>query len=476
VTPVSGRHPHESQTFDPGSFRDRTARVFYAGDAICRGLNASAWDEWDNVSATTFFQRGMTQGSIVATETADAATLEHAQIPGEWAGVLRHQRLPFISYPYEWPFGMLKDAALLQLDLMAAALDEGVVLKDATPYNVQWLGARPVFIDVASFVRWQGEPWAGYRQFCQQFLYPLFLQAYKGVPFQPWLRGRLDGIEAAECRRLMSWRDALRPGVLTHVIAHSRLQHRYGATTPKVKQELHRAGFQKAIVTATIRRLRTLVGRLTWTPPVSTWSEYASANSYDDESSRAKEAFIQRIAGSRERGLVWDLGSNTGRFSKLVSAHARHVVAIDSDHASVERLYVELKASGGGNILPLVGDIADLSPALGWRGLERKAFTDRGRPDLVLCLAVVHHLAITSNIPIADLVRWLADLRAELVVEFPTPDDPMVQRLLGAKDQAYDDYSLASFESSLARHFDIRERLFLPSGTRCLYDAVPRAV
>jgi len=476
VTPAPDSQSPPSPSFDPGSFRDRTARVFYLDGAVCRGLNADAWDEWQHVSSSSFFQRAMGQGSVVKTETADDAMLASASLSGEWTGVLRHQRLPFVSYPYEWSFGMLKDAALLQLELMAAALEEGFLLKDATPYNVQWEGSRPVFIDVTSFVRWRpGEPWAGYRQFCQQFLYPLFLQAYKGVPFQPWLRGRLDGIEAAECRRLMSLRDLLRPGVLTHVVAHSGLQHRYAAVTPKVKQELRQAGFHKSIITATIGRLRKLVRRLEWSPPASTWSDYATCNSYDDESSRAKEAFIQRIASSRERGLVWDLGCNTGTFSKLVARHAAHVVAIDSDHASIEALYSELKAAGNRNILPLVGDVADLSPALGWRGVERRAFTDRGRPDLVLCLALVHHLAITSNIPLADVVGWLSESGAELVVEFPMPDDPMVQRLLHSRDQAYDDYSLVSFESALATHFDVRERLLLPSRQRSLYWAVPKA-
>jgi SAM-dependent methyltransferase len=170
---------------------------------------------------------------------------------------------------------------------------------------------------------------------------------------------------------------------------------------------------------------------------------------------------------------VWDLGCNTGRFSKLAGRHADYVIAVDSDHASIERLYQELTQAGTPNVLPLVGDVADPSPALGWRGRERLPMLERGRPDLVLCLALVHHLAITANIPVADLVDWFAETGGELVIEFPLPDDPMVKRLLLNKDQRYDDYCAEYFETSLQRRFRIRERLTLPSGTRILYHAIP---
>ena len=459
---------------DPGSFRDRTARVFYSGTTVCRGLTASAWEEWDLVSRSPFFQRAMDRGAIVQTAVADSAIVAGAGAADEWKGVLTHRRIPFISYPYEWCFGMLKDAALLHLELLAGAFEDGFILKDATPFNVQWDGTVPTFIDVTSFVTWRGEPWAGYRQFCQLFFYPLLLQAYKGVPFQPWLRGRLDGIEAEECRRLLSLRDMFRPGVLTQVVAQAKLQRRFGAAAGDVRREVKAAGFSKAIVAATITRLDRVVRRMQWEPGPSVWSGYATVNSYDEESSRTKEAFVDRVAQTHRGGTVWDLGCNTGRFSRVAAKYADSVVAVDSDHASIERLYRELKSERQTRILPLVGDVSDLSPALGWFGSERRAFVERGRPNLVLCLALIHHLAISANIPIVDLVRWLHGLGAQLVIEFPLPDDPMVQRLLLAREQAYDDYALEPFESALSSRFEIRERLALSNGTRVLYHAVPR--
>ena len=186
--------------FEPGSFRDRTNRVFYRDGAVLRGLNPHAAQEWEALTSKPFFQQFMTAGKLVRTEQIELASSPLAK-DEQWSVVLQHQPIPFISYPYEWSFSMLQDAALLTLELQDAALRTDMTLKDATPFNVQWSGSRPVFIDIPSFERLRpGEPWVGYRQFCQLFLYPLFLQAYKDVPFQPWLRGNLEGIEPSPVR------------------------------------------------------------------------------------------------------------------------------------------------------------------------------------------------------------------------------------------------------------------------------------
>lgn len=467
--------PDGSQS-EPGSFRDRSARVFYVDGTVCRGLSRSAWEEWQALVQTTFFQRSLADGRLVETEVADPVEFRQGGRSTSWAGILRHRAIPFVTYPYEWCFGMLQDAAIFQLELLGEALREGITLKDASPFNVQWRGSRPVFIDVASFVRYRaGEPWAGYRQFCRLFLYPLLLQAYKQLPFQPWLRGRIDGIDAEECRALMSVRDLLRPGILTHVLLQSRLQQHYGPNGQDVKRNLKRAGFNRTLIAANVSRLKTLVRSLQWAPGPSGWSEYANQNSYDRLDTEAKAEFVERVLATRHRRLVWDLGCNTGRFSRMAEKHADCVVAADSDHASVERLYQSVKADGSLNVLPLVLDVTDPPPNLGWRGLERRAMLGRGRPDLVLSLALVHHLVITSNIPLAEVVEWFRELGGEVVVEFPTRDDEMVKRLLRNKDQAYDDYRTEFFEACLANHFELCQRIVLPSGRRIIYHLNPRA-
>ena len=244
---------------EPGSFRDRTARVFYHDGKIFRGLNETALKEWQALSATSFFRRLSGTGAIVPTQQRDLASLPaeaRSATAGDqqWAAVLEHEKLPFVSYPYEWSFEMLRDAALLQLDLVLAGLDEGIGLKDASAYNLQWKGASPVFVDVASFYkRAEGEPWVGYRQFCQMFLYPLLLQAYRDVPFQPWMRGNIDGMDAEVCLNLLSARDYMRGGVLAHVYLQAKAQKAYNATTRDVRKDLSKAGFDKRIIKANAR-------------------------------------------------------------------------------------------------------------------------------------------------------------------------------------------------------------------------------
>ena len=480
-------------SFEPGSYRDRDGRVFYGRDgAVYRALSPRALAEWRLVRATRFFERGLSQGNIVGTTEVDSPEVDAPEVhssvgqvgksaapedqPG-WAGVLRHDRIPFISYPYEWTFGMLQDAALLHLELLEQALDEGFSIKDGTAYNVQWIGARPVFIDVASFDRLEpGQPWAGYRQFCQTFLYPLFLAAYKSFDFHPLLRGGLDGIRPGECARLMSARDWLRRGVLSHVVLHARLESNRRVSETDLQRALPRAGFSTQMIRNNVGGLKRIVGGLKWDPPASTWSEYGLSHSYTPADKARKEAFV-REALQGPRDLVWDLGANTGEYSLLAAENSRQVVAVDGDHLAVERLYRALKGrsqASGGKVLPLVGSIADPSPNLGWRGRERKTLAERGAPDLILCLALVHHLVIGSGIPMHELLEWLSGLGPELVIEWVDRQDPMVQVLMRNRRDGCADYHATDFEHWLDHYFQVMRSEALASGTRKLYHARAR--
>jgi hypothetical protein len=414
----------------------------------------------------------------VQTEEVEGAEAPPALRAEEYDAVLRHELIPFVSYPYEWTPGMLRDAALLTLDINLASLDEDLVLKDATPYNVQFKGSRPLFLDVGSWEKIQpGEPWAGYRQFCMQFLYPLMLQAYKGMPFQPWLRGSIDGITPTQARSLMSFRDRFRKGTFTHVFLHARLDQSYsqrGRTGGDVKKELKSAGFGKELLRANIKKVRKAVEAADWHPPKSVWTAYRADNTYEDADNQAKADFIRSVSSQREWKLAWDLGANDGHYSRIIAEQARYVLALDLDPSTVELLYRDLKAEGNEQILPLVMNLTDPSPGLGWRGLERKAWTDRGKPELILALALLHHVSITGNVPVRQFVDWLADLGSHVVIEFMTREDPMVKRLLAAKRVDHEDYDRGFFERSVGQAFEIERTQELPSGTRILYSLKPR--
>lgn len=460
--------------YEPGSFRDRTARVFYYNGSVFRRLNQHAWHEWERLLSTSFFSRAVAEGKIVATEQADPSELPKLE-ENFGQRVLKHETIPFVSYPYEWPFGMLKDAALLQLELLASSIEEGMILKDSSSFNVQWVGTRPIFIDIPSFKTLsEGEPWVGYRQFCQLFLYPLLLQAYKNISFQSWLRGNLDGIEPEQCQRLMSFRDYFRRGIFSHVFLQAKAQSQFAQTNRDIRNDLRKAGFDVRLIKANIKNLQNLVKQLEWKQEQSTWSDYTRNNSYDSDDSEKKVSFVTSSIGSRDWNFVWDLGCNTGNFSRIAAERARHVIALDADQLAVERFYQTLKSEERSKILPLVCNIADPSPNLGWRGLERKELMKRGKPDLVLCLALIHHLVLTANIPLKEFIEWLSELDSDLIIEFVTKQDPMVRRLLRNKDDIYKDYKQEYFERCLSARFSIVRQETFNSGTRIIYHAVSK--
>jgi SAM-dependent methyltransferase len=461
-----------SAGLEPGSFRDPESRVFYADERVYRALSADGLKDFEALEASGLLE----DERIVGTERAQNGAALRGLLVHEPAGVLQHERIPFVSYPYEWTFSMLKDAALLQLDLLLAALDKDLVLKDSTPYNVQFRGAKPVFVDVGSFERLrEGEPWIGYRQFCMLYLYPLVLQSVKGVDFHPWLRGSIDGITPGQMRGLLSFRDRFRKGLFTNVFLHAKLEQRYADKPAQVKQEVKRAGFKKELLLANVRKMRKLVARLEWNPPEGVWTAYGERNSYTDDDARRKDEFVREVARSREWGLVWDIGCNNGRYSRIAAEGARTVLAVDADQGPVELLYRDLRSEGDERILPLTMNLADPSPGLGWRGLERKPLAERGKPDLVLALALVHHVAISANVPVKEFVDWLASLGSALVIEFPTREDPMVQTLLAPKREGlHPDYELEYFERVLAESFEVERSERLESGTRVLYFARPK--
>jgi hypothetical protein len=467
--------PLAPAALEPGSFRDPDSRVLLADGRVVRALSAQGLEDWRALRASPLFEALTTEGKLVGTRELDEALPEDV-LHTDVAGALEHEVVPFVSYPYEWPFEMLRDAALLQLELVRRAIDAGLMLKDASPYNVQFRGGSPVFVDVGSFERLRdGEPWAAYRQFCMLFLYPLLLQAWKRLPHQPWLRGSVDGITPQQCRDVLSARDLFRRGALTHVALHARLERRHAGRGGDVKEELKRSGFKKELIVANVRGLERLISRLRPPASSSTWSSYELTTTYTEADARRKREFVAAAVAAVAPRVVWDLGCNEGRHSRIAAETAETVVAMDADALVVGRLYEELGRESVTNVLPLVVDVTDPSPGLGWRLSERRPLTERGRPDLTLALALVHHVSVSGNVPVDEFVGWLRAIGGEIVVEFPTPEDPMVQRLLSRKRPGdHPDYNREWFEQCLRERYDIVTSDELAGGQRVLYRARPR--
>lgn len=462
---------------DPASFRDPHSAVLLAGDQVLRRLSPPAADDWRRLREAAFFARRVSAGEVIGTEELAATDRPDVGDETAWPVVLRHDRIPFVSYPYEWCFSQLQDAGGLHIDLLLDALAERLTMKDGYAYNLQFRGAAPVFIDVGSFEAYGGGPWAGYRQFCQTILFPLLLQAHRNVSYRPLLRGQVNGIEPVQMRALMGGRDLMRTGVLKHVVLHSAVDARSagkGDGSRATAEKLRDSGYSDAVALAAARNVGTLVRRLRWKPGESHWTTYQQTSTYTDDERQQKTAFVTEALARQASRLVLDLGCNDGTFARVAQEHADYVVAVDGDEQTIDALYRQLRAEGNRAILPLVMDLTDPSPAIGWRSRERVSFLDRARPDAILALALVHHLAIGANVPLPEVVSWLHGFGGRLVVEFVEPTDPMAQRLLANKPEGlFPDYRREVFEELLAARFRVEKQVTLTGGTRTLYAAVP---
>ena len=452
-----------------GSFRDRDGRVYHYQQRVFRGLSESALSSFRQLREKPFYIKLVESGKLIGTREI---TLEENPLPDDvktqWAGFLEHDPVPVISYPYEWTFSMLKAAASLQLHLVERAVSNGFTLKDATPYNIQFVDRKPVFIDIPSFEPLpQSEPWAGYRQFCEMFLFPMFLQAYKGCNFQPFMRASINGIDVQTAASLFGFRDRFRKGVMSHVWLQSKLDRRFGGASENVRSSLKSAGFNRELILVNVRKMQKLVKKLEWQAAGSEWGDYTEFHNYSDEDHVLKEDFIREVIAAEKPATVWDIGCNTGQFSRIAASGCRQVLSTDIDHVAVERLFLNPETPH--NILALVQNVADPSPNWGWRNRERSDLQTRSRPDLVLCLALIHHVVITANIPLAEFVDWLAGLTDKLVIEYVSRKDDKVQTLLRNKEDKYQDYSRESLEANLRRHFNIRAQQDVNDGDRTLY-------
>lgn len=468
-------HADAAPTVGPigGSFRDPRARVYDLDGAIVRGLNEAGEADFGALEATAFYRSAQADATLISTRRADPE--EAAALVGQgWASALVHERVPVVSYPYEWTFSMLQDAALLHLDLVRRCIADGLACKDGTPYNVQFVGSRPTFIDVGSFEPLRSEPWPGYRQFCSLFLYPLLVEAHVDVSFAPFLRGSLEGITPDEAAKLLRGRARLHRGVLSHVTLQAAAARRYEARVDPAADLVRTSGTNVAIVEALTQRMAKLVRNLPTPTSPTEWSDYSDRRHYSGAALTEKDRFVVQALREARPAVVADLGCNDGRYAELAAEHAELVVALDADRRVVDALYRHLRGTSL-PILPLVGDLADPSPGLGWNLAERTPLAQRLTPDLVLSLALIHHLVIGRNVPVADYLDALAAMAPRVVLEVPHRDDPMVARLLAPKPaDTHGDYHLDQIELRIEERFEVRRRQQLPGGSRTIYDLVAR--
>ncbi len=446
---------------DPGSFRDPASHIVLDDDRVLRLLDERGLEGWKALSASSFFASAVADGRVIA-----ATEVDYDQ--DDAAGALEHPLLPFISYPYEWTFSMLKDAALLQLELLEEALGDGLTIKDATPYNIQFVDGKPIFIDIGSFEAYTpGEPWIGYRQFTRQFLFPLMLRSWAGLPFQPWLRGSMEGPTASEMKSVLSLSKRMKPAAMMHVSLQARMEERMSGAA--VRNDLKTAGFNADMILANVHKLKSLVGGLDWAGSEEGWVDYDSCT-HVGRDREAKGEFLQSALDRHTPDRVLDLGANDGYFSEIARQHGAIAVAVDGDEPVLDALYRR-----GTTVSIVLTDLTNPSPSQGWAEVERPGLIERANPDLVVAYGLIHHLIYTASIPPSAVVQWLRGFDCEVVVEFVSPGDEMVAKLTANKTEAelHPGRTRPEFEALLASHFETVDTRELGEGVRVLYCLSP---
>lgn len=453
---------------EQGSYRDFRGRIYYSGSRVLRTVMPEAVEDFNFVRSTDFVQELIQSGKLVGEQLVDRETLGEAGTSAAY--VLEHPTLPFVSWPYEWPFSMLKAAALLHLDIHLRALEYGVTMTDASAYNIQFIGPNPVFIDSLSFRRYEtGEYWFGHRQFCEQFVNPLLLQSCLGLPHNLWYRAALDGVGTSELSDLLGWRHKLSWHVFTNVALQARLQQSSGS-----REKAARQARRRPLPMSALRHL--LSGLRRWIEKLepkghgaTTWERYPEQNSYRSDDVAAKREFVAAFVSAKRPAVLWDIGCNTGDYACLaLDAGAGYVIGFDADHGALERA-VARSARDEMAFLPLYVDIANPSPNQGWAQAERRGLLQRAPADAALALAVVHHLAIGRGIPLASIIDTLLKMAPEGVVEFVPVSDPMVRQMLELQSRPLEDYEQQAFEKLLTDRARIVRSASVSDTGRTLY-------
>jgi hypothetical protein len=449
---------------EPSSFRDPSGFLFRAGGVLYRQVNERYREHYDHLLKSGLFESLVAQGLLVAHQEADIAP---AAAPGAYK-VIRPEVIPFISYPYEWCFSQLKSAAEATLAIQRRALEFGMALKDASAYNIQFRGSRPVLIDTLSFEKInEGQPWVAYRQFCQHFLAPLVMMARRDVRLSQLLRVYIDGIPLDLASEVLPWRTRFSYSLLSHIHLHAKSQKHYADRQPS--EWVKRRKMSHLAYLGLLDNLESTVRKLTWALPSTEWSDYYEGTNYSDDAFEEKKRLVGEYLRAIKPSVVWDLGANTGVFSRIASGMGIQTVSFDIDPVAVEKNYRECVRVGETGLLPLLIDLANPSPGMGWANSERMTLSERGPADAVIALALIHHLAISNNLPFERIASYFSRLCRVLVIEFVPKSDSQVQRLLTTREDIFCSYDREAFEAAFGVYFRIRESRQITGSDRTMY-------
>ena len=453
-----------NRTTNPASFRDPTGFLYTENGVLYRQINDSGFEDYFTLMDSGLYQELVEIGALIPHEEITKFDLNS---PPEKL-IIKPEKIPFISYPYEWSFSQLKNAALRTLEIQKLALQKGMSLKDCSAYNIQFYRGKPILIDTLSFESYQeGEPWAAYRQFCQHFLAPLALMSYTDVRLSQLLRIYIDGSPLDLTSKLLPKKTSLNFSLNIHIHLHAKSQDKY--SEKEIDPAKNRGRIKKQQLQGLIESLDSGVRKLSWKALHTDWAEYEKFHKYSSAALEHKTELVSEYLAHTQSSTAWDLGANIGTFSRLASQQNIFTVAFDVDPGAVELNYLRSIEEGDPNLLPLIIDLTNPSPALGWALQERQSLVERGRADVVMALALIHHLAIGNNVPFSHLAEFFSSICHWLIIEFVPKDDPQTKRLLKVRKDIFADYNLDRFTEKFSAAFEIIEHQQIRETDRILF-------
>ncbi|MEM4655046.1 MAG: hypothetical protein QXL34_06130 [Thermosphaera sp.] len=446
------------------SFRDPSGFLFSKDGTIYRQVNLCYREYYDNLMNSGLYKTLVDAELLIPHEEVE---IEAAQ-PERAYKIIRPEQIPFISYPYEWSFSQLKDAALITLETQKIALKFEMSLKDCSAYNIQFRKGKPILIDTLSFERYhEGKPWIAYRQFCQHFLAPLVLMSYKDIRLNQLLRVYIDGIPLDLASRLLPARTYFKFSFLSHIHLHALSQRYFGDRD--IKLNINNHGVSKLALLGLIDSLESAINKLKWQPKGTQWADYYQEINYFLSAFEHKKQIVAEFLDRIKPKNIWDLGANDGTFSRIAAAKGITTLSFDVDPACVEKNYLECRKNNETNVLPLLQDLTNPSPAIGWENKERMSFLERGPADAVLALALIHHLAIGNNLSLNKIAELFGRICHFLIIEFVPKNDPQVKRMLLNRNDIFTDYTEENFNRIFSQHFLIQDSIKIKDSERSLY-------
>ena len=453
---------------NPGSFRDPSGQVYNFEDRIIRIIEKYGKNRYQFIETSNLIDESIKNNFLIESKNV---TKEFTDNIDQDKIFIEHKKIDYISYPYEWGFYQLKDAALHHLNFQLFLLEKNAVLIDSSAYNIQFDNNKPVFIDLLSIDKYNdGDYWKGHSQFLQQFLNPLLLNSLKGIDYNNWYKGNLDGIETLELNKLLSLRDKLSINVFFSITLLARLEAKNKKDPKKALNLLkNKKSLSKSSYKAILLQLKNWIEKLKPLESKTVWDTYSSNNTYKKDEENIKLKLVNDFSKKMKPFMMADIGCNDGLYSfESLKAGAQKVIGFDIDLNTINRAYLKSKKENL-NFIPLFFNAMNPSSNLGWDETERLSFNKRLNFSAVIALAFEHHLALANNVPLDQVIKWLTNIAPKGLIEFVDKEDETIKRMLSIKGDIFPDYNINSFEKNILLSSKIVNKTII-SKTRIIYE------